>query len=130
MTNGALINSIYQAFARGDIESVIGTFDPDISWTEAKGFMYGGTYVGPESVLSGVFMRIGTEWENFTVTPQKIIDGVDGNVISTGTYSGKFLATGRTTTVPFAHEWEINGGKVIRFVQHTDTLTIARDLGI
>ena len=32
-----------------------------IEWTEAAGFPYDGTHVGPEAVLSNVFMRLGTE---------------------------------------------------------------------
>jgi len=92
--------------------------------------MYCGTYEGPNGVLTGVFMRIATEWENFAVVANKIVDGGDGNVISTGTYSGKYLKTGKSMSVPFAHEWELRDGKIIKFNQHTDTLVIARDLGL
>lgn len=130
MTNGEVINGLYEAFGRGDVPSVLGAFDENIEWTEAEGFMYGGTYHGPNGVLSGVFMRIGTEWEGFSVAVAKVVDGGDGNVISTGTYSGKFLKTGKSMSVPFAHEWEFRDGKIVRFRQHTDTLVIARDLGL
>ena len=130
MTNGEIIRGLYDAFATGDVPAVLEAFDSNISWTEAEGFMYGGTYEGPDGVLSGVFMRIATEWEAFTVTANKIVDGGDGNVISIGTYSGKFLETGKSMTVPFAHEWELRDGKIVKFNQHTDTLVIARELGI
>ncbi len=130
MTNGEIIRGLYDAFATGDVPAVLGAFDTNISWTEAEGFMYGGTYEGPDGVLSGVFMRIATEWEAFTVTATKIVDGGDGNVISIGTYSGKYLKTGKSMTVPFAHEWELIDGKIVKFNQHTDTLVIARELGI
>ncbi|MBX3268404.1 MAG: nuclear transport factor 2 family protein [Acidobacteria bacterium] len=130
MTNGELIKSVYDAFAAGDVPAVLGAFDENISWTEAAGFMYAGTYQGPQAVLENVFMRLGTEWEGFAAVPEKIVDGGDGNVIATGTYSGKFNQTGKTTKVPFAHEWEIRDGKVVRFRQHTDTLMIHRDLGL
>ena len=43
---------------------------------------------------------------------------------------GKYLKTGKSISVPFAHEWELSDGKVVKFVQHTDTLVIARDLGL
>lgn len=130
MTNGEIIRGLYDAFAKGDVPAVLGAFDENISWTEAEGFMYGGTYDGPAAVLENVFMRLGTEWEGFAAVPDKIVDGGDGNVISTGTYSGKFLATGKSMSVPFAHSWELSGGKVTRFVQYTDTAVIARDLGV
>ena len=130
MANGEIIRGLYNAFATGDVPAVLGAFDSNISWTEAEGFMYGGTYNGPDGVLSGVFMRLATEWEAFTVIATKIVDGGDGNVISIGTYSGKYLKTGKSMTVPFAHEWELRDGKIVKFNQHTDTLVIARDLGI
>ena len=130
MTNGEMIQGLYDAFATGNDPDVIGAFDENIEWTEAAGFMYGGTYHGPNGVLTGVFMRLATEWEGFTVTPRKVVDGGDGNVVSFGTYSGKYLKTGNSTTVPFAHEWEFRDGKIVKFIQHTDTLVIARDLGL
>ena len=130
MTNGELISGLYDAFAKGDIPAVLGGFDPDIEWNEAEGFMYGGTYIGPNSILENVFMKLGTEWEGFAAVPGKVVDGGDGNVISTGTYSGKFLKTGKSINVPFAHEWEFRDGKVVRFRQYTDTAVIARDLGL
>lgn len=130
MTDGEIIKGLYDDFATGNVPGVLGAFDANIAWTEAEGFMYGGTYNGPNGVLEGVFMRIATEWEAFTVVAAKIVDGGDGNVISTGTYSGKFLKTGKSMTVPFAHEWELRDGKVVKFNQHTDTLVIVRDLGL
>lgn len=130
MTNGEIIKGLYDDFATGNVPGVLGAFDANIAWTEAEGFMYGGTHNGPEGVLAGVFMRIGTEWEGFAAVPAKIIDGGDGNVAAFGTYSGKFLKTGKSVSVPFAHEWELRDGKVVKFNQHTDTLVIARDLGL
>ena len=130
MTDGEIIKGLYDAFATGNVPAVLGAFDENISWTEAEGFMYGGTYEGPNGVLSGVFMRLATEWEGFTAVPNKIVDGGDGNVMSTGTYSGKYLKTGKSMSVPFAHEWELRDGKIVKFNQHTDTLVIARELGL
>lgn len=130
MTNGDIIRGIYDAFARGDVPGVLGAFDGAIEWTEAEGFMYAGTYKGPNAVLENVFMKLGTEWEGFSAVPSKIVDGGDGNVISTGTYSGKFLGTGKGISVPFAHEWELRDGKIVKFHQHTDTAVIVRDLGL
>lgn len=130
MTNGDIIKGLYDSFASGDVPGVLGAFDENIEWTEAEGFMYGGTHRGPNGVLSGVFMRLATEWEGFAAVPSKVVDGGDGNVVSFGTYSGKYLKTGKSMSVPFAHEWEMRDGKIVKFNQYTDTLVIARDLGL
>lgn len=129
MTNGEIIQRLYDDFAIGNVPGVLGAFDENISWTEAEGFMYGGTYAGPNGVLENVFMKIATEWEGFTVVEESIVDGGD-MVVALGKYSGKFLKTGRSVTVPFAHAWTLSGGKIVKFVQYTDTLVIARDLGL
>ena len=130
MNNGEIIKGLYDDFATGNVPGVLGAMDANISWTEAEGFMYAGTYVGPNTILGGVFMKLATEWEGFSAVPHQIVDGGDGNVVSLGTYSGKYLKTGKNVTVPFAHAWTLRDGKIIKFFQYTDTLVIARDLGL
>jgi uncharacterized protein len=129
MTNGETIQALYDAFAAGNIPEVLGAMSSNVSWTEAEGFMYGGTYNGPNAILEKVFMRLGTEWEGFSAVPDQIIDGGD-SIVALGSYSGKFLATGKNVTVPFAHSWTLENGRITKFVQYTDTLKIVKDLGI
>jgi uncharacterized protein len=129
MNNGEIIKGLYDNFATGNIPGVLGAMDANISWTEAEGFMYGGTYTGPNGVLENVFMKIGAEWEGFSAVPDQIVDGGD-TVVGLGTYSGKYLKTSKSVTVPFAHAWTLRDGKIVKFVQYTDTLVVARDLGL
>jgi ketosteroid isomerase-like protein len=127
MSNAELIRGLYDAFARGDVPTVMGALDENISWTEAEGFPYGGTYVGPAAVAENVFMKLGTEWDGFAVVPERIVDGGD-TVVGLGNYSGTFKETGKSMKVPFAHVWDIRDGKVVKFVQHTDTAMVAKAL--
>jgi uncharacterized protein len=121
--NLAAIRGAYEAFSRGDVPAVLGVLAADVSWTEAEGFPYGGTYVGPESVLQGVFMRLGTEWEGYAAVPREFV--ADGDtVVALGLYSGKYLATGKSFSAPFAHVWELRDGKVVKFRQYTDTAVV------
>jgi ketosteroid isomerase-like protein len=130
MTNGEIIGGVYDAFAKGDVPTVLGAMDANIEWTEAEGFIYSGTFNGPNAVLENVFMKFATEWDGFAAVPTQIIDGGDGSVVALGNYSGKYLATGKSMTVPFAHAWTLRDGKAVTFQQYTDTLVIARDLGL
>jgi uncharacterized protein len=125
MSNLDFVRGVYDAFARGDIPAVLNSLSPDIEWTEAEGFPYGGTYVGPEAVLEGVFMRLGTEWEGFAAVPDEFIDGGE-RVVALGKYSGKYKATGKSFRADFAHVWKIQEGKAVKFVQHADTLLVER----
>ena len=127
MSNLDSVRGVYDAFAKGDMPSVLGFLSPDVNWTEAEGFPYGGTYVGPDAVLQGVFMRLGTEWEGFAAVPGEFVDGGE-TVVALGTYSGTYKATGKSLRANFAHVWKIQGGKVVRFTQYVDTLIVHRAL--
>jgi ketosteroid isomerase-like protein len=123
MSNLNIIQGTYAAFAKGDVPGVLGILSPDIAWTEAEGFPYGGTYIGPQAVLEGVFMRLGTEWDGFAAVPSEFIDG--GNaVVVLGKYSGAYKATGKSFQADFAHVWKMQDGKAIQFTQYVDTLLV------
>ena len=127
MSNVNVIQGAYAAFAKGDVPGVLGILSPDIAWTEAEGFPYGGTYNGPNAVLEGVFMRLGAEWDGFAAVPDEFIDGGDA-VVVLGKYSGKYKATGKSFQANFAHVWKLQDGKAIRFTQYVDTLLVHRAL--
>lgn len=121
------VKAVYQAFAEGNIPSVLGFLSPEIDWTEAEGFPYAGTYHGPRAVLEGVFMRLGSEWNGFACVPDEFVDGGD-TVVALGTYSGTYKKTGKSFKANFAHVWKVQDGKAIRFIQHVDTLLVHRAL--
>ena len=56
--NVAVVQSIYDAFGRGDIGSVLGALDDDVHWYEAEHVTYwpGGPFVGPQAVLENLFV--------------------------------------------------------------------------
>lgn len=114
------VRGVYDAFARGDVPGVLAFLASDIEWTEADGFPYAGTYRGPNAVLDGVFMRLGTEWEGYAAVPDEFIDAGD-TVVVLGKYSGKYKATGKSFQANFAHVWKLRDGKAVKFVQYTDT---------
>lgn len=127
MSNIDSIKELYQAFAKGDVPSVLGVLSPEIDWTEAEGFPYAGTYHGPRAVLEGVFMRLGSEWNGFAAVPDEFIDGGD-TVVVLGKYSGTYKKTGKSFQANFAHVWKMQDGKAFRFIQYVDTLLVHRAL--
>lgn len=124
--NVQVIQGLYEAFGRGDVPSVLNQMDRSIEWNEAENFIYAdrNPYVGPQAVLEGVFMRLGSEWEGFRVTPEEWLDAGD-RVVVLGTYSGTHKATGRQVRAQFAHIWSVREGRVVRFQQYTDTKQFA-----
>jgi ketosteroid isomerase-like protein len=125
--NLRIVRSVYDAFARGDVPAALAVLAPDVKWTEAEGFPYAGTYSGPDAVLENVFMKLGMEWEGYAAVPHEFVAQGDA-VVSLGQYSGKYKATGKSFSAPFAHVWTLRDGKVLRFRQYTDTAVVQRAL--
>ena len=128
--NVNVVRGMYEAFGRGDIHGVLATLDPQVEWWEAENFIYadGNPYVGPEAVLTGVFARIGGEWEGFNVAPKEILDAGE-TVIGHGYYSGTYKETGRHVRAQFAHLFTFSGGRVVKFQQYTDTAQFLQAVG-
>lgn len=119
-SNLEVVRSLYQAFAVGDIPSVLGALSPTVRWTEAAGGPYGGVSIGPDAVAENVFMKIGAEWDGFAAVPEEFV--ADGSaVVALGQYSGTYKATGKSFKAPFAHVWKFDGDKAASFHQYTDT---------
>ncbi len=126
-----LIRGLYGAFGKGDMPTVLAIMDPGIEWREAENILYAdrNPYVGPQAIVDGVFMRLATEWDRFTVTPAEWLDAGD-HVVVLGTYTGTYKATGKGVRAQFAHVWRLKGAKVVRFQQYTDTKQWADAAGI
>ena len=124
--NVQTIRSIYEAFEKGDVPAALAHMPERIEWREAENFIYAdrNPYIGPQAVLEGVFMRLGSDWESFTVTPGEWLDAGD-HVVVLGTYTGTHRGTGREVRAQFAHIWGVTGSRVVRFQQYTDTKQFA-----
>jgi uncharacterized protein len=125
-----MIRDLYAAFARGDAATVLAMFDPEIVWNEAENIQYAdrNPYVGPQQVAEGVFGRILSDFDGFTVTPDKIIHE-DDTVVSLGRYRGTHRSTGEGLDAQFAHVWTFSDGKIVRFQQYADTAQFLRVAG-
>jgi ketosteroid isomerase-like protein len=121
--NSEIISGAYAAFARGDVPAVLGVFDPKIEWRDADGFPNGGTYIGSDAVLNGVFMPLVADWDGFTVAADELVSNGD-RVIALGHYTGTNKKTGKSIDVPFAHAWRFKDGKATHFQQYTDTYLV------
>ena len=71
--NLEVVRGIYSSLRMGDVTAVLNQMHQEIEWREAENFIYAdrNPYRGPQAVLEGVFMRLGTEWADFTVMPQE-----------------------------------------------------------
>ena len=122
-TNKEIIAGAYASFAKGDVPAALGAFADDILWTEADGFSLAGTYVGPQAVLEGVFMRLGEIGDEYAVVPDQFV--ADGDtVVAIGSYTWKNKNSGEPASVKMVHVWNVDGGKAVAFQQHVDTVRV------
>ncbi len=127
MTNTDYVQVIYNAFSEGDIETVLAGFTDDIQWNEAENFIYadGNPYVGKDAILSGVFQRIGEEWEYWNLTDAKFYNVDDDRVLVTGRYQAKHKITAKVLDAQFAHFWKMKDTLAASFQQYVDTKQVA-----
>ncbi len=122
-TNVTAVKAMYDAFAEGDVESVLAGLSPEIVWNEAENFIYadGNPYKGHDAVVEGVFGRLGAEWEYWNLEDKAFHPVGGDNVLVTGRYKAKNKASGNMLDAQFAHVWTLQDGKAVNFQQYTDT---------
>ena len=73
-------------------------------------------------------MRIGAEWDGFTVTPKDFHDA-GAAVVAEGRYTGTHKGTSGALDAQFCHVWKIRNGKIASFQQFVDTAQLRDVMG-
>ncbi len=132
MSNMQVVQDLYEAFGRGDVPTVLGAMDADVQWREAEGNPYqmsGEAFVGPDAILQNLFMKLGSEWDAFTVHPKDFHDAGD-TVVVEGRYTGTYKATGKAADAQYCHVFKIRNGKLASFQQFVDTAQMQAVMGV
>jgi ketosteroid isomerase-like protein len=121
MGNLEIVQRSYEAFARHDLDAVLGDMDPEIEWHQAQGLPHGGLHRGLDEVRKNIFEPLAAEWwSEFSADPDELLDAGD-QVVVLGRYRGIAKGSGKRLDVPFVHVWTLRGGRAIRFRQFLDT---------
>ncbi len=125
--NVQAIETLYAAFAVGDMPTVLAGLDEKVVWNEAEGNVYadGNPYIGPEAILNGVFARIGADYEYFNLVNIELHEMSNNKVLATLRYQAKLKNNGATYDAQVAHLWTLENEKVIGFQQYLDTKKVA-----
>ena len=61
--NVLVVRGMYEAMPKADIPTISGALHPQVEWWEAENFIYAddNPNIGPQAVLTGVFLRINAE---------------------------------------------------------------------
>lgn len=119
--NIQLVQGLYSAFARGDIDTIIGMLRSDVIWTEPENPFNpaGGTRHGHQGFLE--WMTIGRQAEDILVLEPKKMLTDDDSVAVVGYLKCRTTQTGKTYESDFIHLLTIKDGKIARFQEFFDT---------
>ena len=119
--NTKIVKQTYEAFLRGDIESLLKLYSLDIQWE-----IYGPASIPTAGVRRGhqelgrFFAMVNEVLEVKKFEPQEFI-AQDNQVAVVGRYEWRVKTTGRAFNSNWVHVVTLNGGKITRFREYTDT---------
>lgn len=123
-----LVESIYEAFGRGDVEALVARLHPDVVFTMhgPPAIPYGGVRRGPAEV-GAWFGEIASAITFGSMAPETIIASGDMVAVQ-GSESGRSINTGRNYESGFVHVWKLRDGLVLRMDDYVDSAALARAL--
>lgn len=118
----------YEAFNKGDIETVSQLFTDDVRWEgpNTDGVPMSGTHEGKDAVLQALG-RIGETFESFNVRPDELVE--QGETIVVLSHLEAKSKNGTELKLPGVEVWRMSGGKATRVQSIGDTAEMKRALG-
>ncbi len=123
--NIQLVQNAYDAFKRGDLETLLNTLADDVEWTTpgpADIMPTAGSRRGRQAV--GEFFAALGEMEDVELFEPKEFIAQGEKVVTVINYRGRVKATGKSAETTLVHVFDIKDGKVQRFREFFDTATV------
>ena len=119
----SIVEDIYAAFSRGDIQTILSHLSPNVEWNamgESSKIPYGRRYVGISEVPH-FFADLGNSFQMTGFTVDEMYQ--NGNVVTAyGEHKGIGIKSGIASETKWAMRWEFNNdGQVIRYNNFFDT---------
>ena len=124
-TNIAVVQLLYNAFRRTDIETILGSLSPDVEWHSGREKQDYPVF-GPRKGIAQVeeFFRLVSELLDFSdFSPREYFADKD-KVVVLGTYAMTMRRNGRKVACDWVHVMTLNRGKITKFREITDTAQI------
>jgi ketosteroid isomerase-like protein len=123
----ALIQSLYAAFGRGDIATIVAALAPDIEWRltgSRSDHPLFGTWQGPNGVQA-FFDKLAQIQDFSEFTPREFFAAGE-RVFVLGHYAATMRKNGRQAASDWVHIFTVRGGKLAAFREFNDTAEFAR----
>ena len=116
-TPAEIVEAIYEAFGRKDVERALSLFDPEIEVSQSEELPWGGTHRGHEGALQ-FFGALMSHIDTQVQIDRLIVAG--DTVVEVGTTCGRALATDRAFAIEEAHVWRIRDGRAVSMRAYVD----------
>lgn len=126
MSNPDLIRSLYAAFGRGDVKTILDNLDPAIEWVsngDGKVIPWGGPRGGVAGAAS-FFQSLADNLDFEAFEPRDFFDAGD-TVTVLGRSRARVKKSGGVFDSQWAHVFTIRNGKLAAFREYYDTKSIA-----
>lgn len=129
--NTQIVKDAYDAFKRGDIDSILAVLDDAVVWDAVKGaegvMATAGTRRGRAEV-GKFFSQVASTITFEAFEPREFVAQGD-TVVAIGDYRGKATETGRPFSADWAMVFTIENGRIVRFREFTDSAALVRAFG-
>src|SRR5262249_47862256 len=126
-SNVAVVESIYDAFVRGDIPAILNCLDPqaELIYEGSPAIPWSGNRRGVDGWMA-FFQAVGQTLQDVVFSEtMKPFAAQGDNVVVAGRYTARVISTGKRIDSPLVHLWTLRGGKVVRCVELTNTVAEA-----
>jgi ketosteroid isomerase-like protein len=123
----ALVQSLYDAFARCQPAAVVAALDAEVRWETPALPWSRGSYSGRDGV-SEYFASFAVHLDEARVEPDDLIAAQD-RVVALGYEQARVRATGRRFRARFVHVWTLRADKVVSMRGLVDSAEVMRAFG-
>lgn len=122
-----VVRSVYEAFARADVEAVLTRFDEEIEIRQSEELPWGGVYRGREEALR-FFGTLVSHIETKVEIERLILAG--DTVVEVGRTCGRAPATGTEFAIDEVHVWRVRDGRIVSMHAYVDNAAMREAIGI
>src|SRR5881227_1556735 len=126
--NVALVEVVIAASQRGDWDTALGAYDPEVELDQRR-MPDGGIYHGPDGVPEFYAAWFGS-WDDLRIELEDVRGLPDGRVISVLRLRGRGKASGVEVAMAPADVWTLRDGKVVQMTGYPDRAEALAAVGL
>jgi len=121
--NTKIVKDAYEAFGRGDVQTLLGYFDEAILWKPVHGAAAHVPTAGERrgKAAVGEFFKTVSEQVNFLRFEPKEFVAQGDKVVALGTYDWRVKSNGREYGGDWAHAFTVRDGRIVGFHEYMDS---------